>query len=103
MKLTRLTLRFSFILALVGLVLGIIGTGLVGASIYLNLNGSQPAEALAEEADCQEEEACATQYTLQPAGENSASPALTGTPTPPSLDLGPNDNLAADAAGQPFK
>src|SRR5262245_4960498 len=64
MILTRLTLRISFILALLGLVLGIIGAGLVGVSIYLNLNGSQPAEALAEEADCQEAEACATQYTL---------------------------------------
>jgi hypothetical protein len=73
MRLTRLTLRISFILALLGLALGIIGTGLVGASIYLNLNGSHPAEALAEEANCQEEETCAPQYTLQLAEENSAT------------------------------
>jgi hypothetical protein len=105
MTLTHLTLRISIILALLGLVLGIIGTGLVGASIYFNLNGSRPAEALAEEADCQQEEACTTQYTLQPAGENSASPALTGTPTLilPNPGVGQDETLTADAAAQRFK
>jgi hypothetical protein len=105
MTLTRLTLRISFILALLGLVLGSIGTGLVGASIYLNLNGSRPAEALAEEANCQEEEACATQYMLQPAGENSAtSPEQRPQPsTTAEVQRGQAEKLTADATAQPFK
>jgi hypothetical protein len=131
MRLTRLALRISFILALLGLALGVIGTGLVGASIYLNLNGAHPAEALAEAASCQEEEACAAQYTLQLAEENLTtslqqhpyasataeiqrrqatvvqvpSPALIGTPTPnpPNSSSGQDENLTMDTAAQRFK
>lgn len=129
MRLTRLALRISFILALLGLALGIIGTGLVGTSIYLNLNTSSPAEALAEEANCQEE-ACLRQYTLQPVEENSAATSgqrlyplttaelqpkpqvtvageisleLTATLTPTVLSSGQNEDPAADATSQRFK
>lgn len=89
MTLVRLTLHISFILALLGVALGIIGTGLVGVSIYLSLSRPGPAGALAQEPECPAEADCnPVAYDRHPE-QGGAVPPTSGRPylTPTSESL----------------